>query len=589
MKKFLLSLLTVAAGIFTASAETIDLAFTNKALYGEKCDWNNSYTKRVLTTDDYTVTLSSASKQIVTVTDVPVIKASDIILEMTNGATLSSVTVNFKQWSSKSNTATISYSTDGTNWTTINGASITDWAITTGDLPDGVKAVKATTSKTDQIGVTSIEYTITGEQQGKRKAGLAFGETSYSVTLGDSFESPRPTNPNNLPILYNSSDKTVATVAADGKVTILAAGKTTVSAISEETDEFYAGEASYTLNVIDPNAIGYEDLIKPSDFNISGSSYQMYAYTSSYTQVSYSVKASESKNNLQINTTGSTNAKGSAIVSTANPLGLVIEKIVLKITSASDATKVTLKASNSAGTATSAGTTGTNAVITEPENAEVIPANVSDKELTFTPNKDFQYFYVTFDGVTYVTNIDVYYKSTSSEQPEEAEIVMFEAEDPTSEGNTIELKYTIHVKNHTEGNSYTVRIVLNDAEGNEVNARETTVTDHTLVPEEAAAAPRRMSPMHQDANARLTGVAFIEVPEDITYSKGKVEYGVTGSDKIKNEEFLLASPITTSIAEIEAEGDGSVEWFDLSGRRVAEPTKGVFIMKKGSKVSKYAF
>jgi uncharacterized Zn ribbon protein len=50
-------------------------------------------------------------------------------------------------------------------------------------------------------------------------------------------------------IEYTSSNEDKATVSADGEVTILGAGKVTISAIAPETDDFKAGKAEYTLHI----------------------------------------------------------------------------------------------------------------------------------------------------------------------------------------------------------------------------------------------------------------------------------------------------------------------------------------------------
>lgn len=86
-------------------------------------------------------------------------------------------------------------------------------------------------------------------------AGLAFSSTSVSADLSDlaSFTAPTLENPNNLPVIYTSSNTEVATVAEDGTVTIKAEGKTTITASSEETEQYLAGTASYTLTVTNSN------------------------------------------------------------------------------------------------------------------------------------------------------------------------------------------------------------------------------------------------------------------------------------------------------------------------------------------------
>ena len=96
--------------------------------------------------------------------------------------------------------------------------------------------------------------------QGKKPAGLSWGTSTRTVTIGaDDNTFPTLSNANNLAITYSSSDQTVATIAADGTITLVAAGSTVIKAESVETEEFEAGKAEYTLTVkaaIDPDAKG---------------------------------------------------------------------------------------------------------------------------------------------------------------------------------------------------------------------------------------------------------------------------------------------------------------------------------------------
>ena len=87
-------------------------------------------------------------------------------------------------------------------------------------------------------------------------AGLSYSATTATADLADltSFTAPTLSNPHSLPISYESSNTDVATVASDGTVTPLAKGTTTITATSEETSEYFAGEASYTLTVTNSNA-----------------------------------------------------------------------------------------------------------------------------------------------------------------------------------------------------------------------------------------------------------------------------------------------------------------------------------------------
>ena len=99
--------------------------------------------------------------------------------------------------------------------------------------------------------------------QGKKPAGLSWGTSARTVTIGaDDNVFPTLTNENNLAVTYSSSEQTVATIEADGTITLVTAGTTVITATSEETDEFEAGHAQYTLTVkegLDPNAKGQKN------------------------------------------------------------------------------------------------------------------------------------------------------------------------------------------------------------------------------------------------------------------------------------------------------------------------------------------
>ena len=90
---------------------------------------------------------------------------------------------------------------------------------------------------------------ITIQSSGKEEAGLAWSADKATATIGATNTFPTLTNPHSLAITYSSSDTNVATIAADGKITLKAAGTTTIKATSAETDTYKAGEATYALTV----------------------------------------------------------------------------------------------------------------------------------------------------------------------------------------------------------------------------------------------------------------------------------------------------------------------------------------------------
>ena len=129
---------------------------------------------------------------------------------------------------------------------------------------------------------------------------------SYNVTLGDAFTAPTaeldPAAAGTL--TYESSNTDVAEVAADGAVTIKAAGTTTITAKFAGNDEYKPSQASYTINVTDPNAKGTETnpytvaeaiayietlgtSTSPSEVYVSGIISQVGSYNSTYKSITY--------------------------------------------------------------------------------------------------------------------------------------------------------------------------------------------------------------------------------------------------------------------------------------------------------------
>ena len=84
----------------------------------------------------------------------------------------------------------------------------------------------------------------------KKPAGLSWGTASRSVTIGsESNVFPTLSNDNQLTVTYSSSAETVATINAEGTITLVAAGETVISAAFAGNDSFEAQTVSYTLTV----------------------------------------------------------------------------------------------------------------------------------------------------------------------------------------------------------------------------------------------------------------------------------------------------------------------------------------------------
>ncbi|MDE6339959.1 MAG: Ig-like domain-containing protein, partial [Muribaculaceae bacterium] len=98
--------------------------------------------------------------------------------------------------------------------------------------------------------IRSIEVVYTRALGDKQECGLTFSEMSAEAVIGAENTYPELSNPNNLPLTWSSSDESVATVNAEGKVTLIGGGKTMITVETEGNDSFAAGNARYELYVI---------------------------------------------------------------------------------------------------------------------------------------------------------------------------------------------------------------------------------------------------------------------------------------------------------------------------------------------------
>ena len=75
--------------------------------------------------------------------------------------------------------------------------------------------------------------------------------------------------------------------------------------------------------------------------------------------------------------------------------------------------------------------------------------------------------------------------------------------------------------------------------------------------------------------------------EDCFSLKGAVEYDANKKGlEMANFEGYLTNPNGTGIGNVDASRQGEVEYYDLSGRRLSVPQKGVGIMRTGNKTRK---
>lgn len=133
--------------------------------------------------------------------------------------------------------------------------------------------------------IASVAVTYVVDENSKQSAGLAFSEKEVNTTLTGEFTAPTLANPHNLAVTYTSSNTAVATVDANGNVTLVAAGTTTITATSAETEQYAAGQASYVLNVV--NRVSVIDALELIEDGFTGI-VQVEGYIVSITELSTS-------------------------------------------------------------------------------------------------------------------------------------------------------------------------------------------------------------------------------------------------------------------------------------------------------------
>ena len=167
--------------------------------------------------------------------------AGVIKMNLSSAITPTSITVNAKLYNS-SKAATIAVNSK-------TAQSLTaDFADYTFDFDSEISYIQLNSSK--YCWVKSI--TVTYSNSDKADPELSWSSTSASVTYNDEgvYTLPVLTNTNNVDVTYQSTNSDVATIATDGTVTINnVTGSTTIKAVFEGDEYYNAKTASYTLNV----------------------------------------------------------------------------------------------------------------------------------------------------------------------------------------------------------------------------------------------------------------------------------------------------------------------------------------------------
>lgn len=177
--------------------------------------------------------------------------------------TIKSITVNASTAKSASATLTVKVNDTQYGDTKALTKTATDYTFTGSETGKIEISYAQSTEKALYIkSITVVSETVdTGNEPAGITYGSAVGQTpTFVTTLTKGFTAPALTNPNSLPIAsYSSSNESVATVATDGTVTLLANGTTTITAHTNGDETHDPGDAKYTIKVL-PAINGLEGL-----------------------------------------------------------------------------------------------------------------------------------------------------------------------------------------------------------------------------------------------------------------------------------------------------------------------------------------
>lgn len=160
------------------------------------------------------------------------------------------------------NNVTVTYSSDNTDVATVDAST---GNVTIGNA-EGTATITATFDGNDSFLAATASYTIT---TARADANISFSETSLTLTQGDEFTAPTFNNPNNLTgIVFTSTYDAVATISDAGVISLgNSTGTAIIKATYAQSVQYNAGEATCTITVNpagvtpEPSAGGYYEKV----------------------------------------------------------------------------------------------------------------------------------------------------------------------------------------------------------------------------------------------------------------------------------------------------------------------------------------
>ncbi len=400
--------------------------------------------------------------------------------------------------------------------------------------------------------VSKLQYFATEFNPDLLPANLNFAETAYEAVLGEAFTAPVPTCDSDGAITYTSSNMEVATVdATTGAIRLVAAGTTTITAESAETATYNTGTASYTLTVV-KGVSSLADAIATGegvDFKV------LVPLTVTYHHSNHTY-VTDGTTPILIYGSAPDYAVGAVI-----PAGWTA--------SFEDYHGVPeLKPAGSLPESTET------AEITYPMVKEVTTADVNKvvvlKGINLTSETSG-----TLNGATYTlknmfnvtTQTGIFNLTAAVNIVNSTNLQLL----PISYDEFVFPAVTIKFDGNEETKTATVTMTI--------AGEETADIYYQFVPSETAAAPAR---------AAAEGYTLYTEPFQVS-NIGTINYyvSVDGVDSnVTQQEVTMNDLITSGVEDIIMDAESAAEYYDLSGRRVENPSTGIYIRRTAGKAVK---